>query len=400
MIVTDTLMAPGGWECQLRNDSRYLKRLTPDGFIVVFDAPPKEPLLSRARYTGRVLEVDGTVLRGEGLASLLAQTNGYGVVADTPVSRSAQSLSAWFADLFPVNSVTVGFVSGGSNWAGVWQVGQSLREFLADLMRGVGGGEWRINPDGTIDASGTAGSLFRSDRLVFTPTAETSTGAPRGVVGQVVGALRSNSSRASRVVVAGQGEGDQMLVVSQSTGATITGLDGSGLEMTAVVDAPQQDATGAAAVALLQAGLRAQTRFTFDVESDDVDLWRLMAPGDSVLVFDPESGVEDRNNPVPFGGRIIYPVSVRVHTMSGPFPSWSSVWLFDRGAWQDISDDVVWRSSGLLLRVGSGSGPVDFVSQGSPAWLGEPEVVNAPRVVDTRDRREGRVADSRDRRAR
>lgn len=398
MIVTDTMMAPGSFECELRTDSRFLKEIGPVGFLVVFDRGVKVPSLAAARYVGRVLKVEGSTVSGEGLESLLAQSNGLGVVATAPLTRSAQSLSAWFADLFPVNGVTVDFVdnTGLTAWAGTWQVGQSLREFLADLMRGVGGAEWSISTDGKISAFK---AIDPKPRVLVTPNAETSLGSPRGVDGYAVGVVRSAESLASRVLVAGEGEGAEMVTAVQSTGVTIQGLDGLALEMTAVVDAPQQDATGAATVALLQAGLRGAVRETFDVEVTDPDVRRYVAKGETVAVFHRDAGVFDMSNPVPFGGKTVYPVTVRVHTVSGPFPADSSVWWFTKGSvWQDLTPDVVWGNSTTLLRVGTGLGPTDWVDGGgSGAWLGDDEVSPSPRpwtIEDTKEAAGRSVADN------
>ena len=396
MRTVETLMAPGAFEIVLRGGAGISERQqivesigtynattdrwtpTLDGYIAVFDTPTLSPSFARASYVGKLLDIAGANrFVGEGLGCLLNQTDGIGVVATTTVEYTSATLSTWISRLFPVNGISVGSVSnvGLSSAAGVWTVGQGLREFLHVVCSDVGGAEWRINPDLTIDA-GLPGSMFRDSEVLFTPSPSSTVGTPRGVAGTVSGFSVAGSGTAGRVLVAGAGEGAQMVATTVTAAGTLS-YDpvGNGQDRTFVVDSPSSDAAQAALIAARQSDLREVAGDHYSVSVGDPHVRWWVSPGDTVLVYDPDRFVSG-GDALDTGEGVVYPQRKRVFTVSGPVPASSSVWLYRSSVdrWVDLTLALDWSVTGgeTVVEVGSPVGPADIASAGSPAWLGSP----------------------------
>jgi hypothetical protein len=393
--VTETLMAPGAWSLSLRSgavgstewlalreslasydaaNDRWLPRL--DGFVAVFPTamPGKPTSLAGARYVGVLLEASGaTGFGGEGLAALWNRSNGYGLIASTTTTYTSRSLSAWLDVVLPANGLTKGSVTltGLSNASGVWTVGQGARELLAEVCGAVGGGEWRINPTGSVDAAAT-GALFRSGRVVVTPDPAQSLGYPAGVDGSALGFALDCGAVASRVVVAGNGDGAAMTVATASAGSTVAyGLTGAAATVSAVVDAPSADSAATSALATSQLAIRTSPRDAYRLAIRDLHAWESIAAGDSVFVWDPDAGVGD-GAPITWQGQTIRPQLKRVQSLSGPVPSTWSVWLWRSSVdeWVDLTSWIEWESGDIFATVGQGVGPVAWARESGSAWLG------------------------------
>jgi hypothetical protein len=393
--VTETLMAPGSWSLSLRRDAVGSRawlamraalagydpvgnRWVPagDGYVAVFPTQRTSTPASfaGARYVGHLLSASGpTGFAGEGLPSLLNRSNGYGVIATSTTSYSSRSLSAWLDAVLPVNGLTKGAVStaGLSNASGRWVAGQGARELLAEVCGAVGGAEWRVNPDGTVDAAAT-GALFRSGQVVVSPSPAATLGFPRGVDGSVLAYSIDCGTVASRTVVAGDGDGDGMTVaVADAATPVVYGLGGAAATVAALVDAPGADSAESAALASAQLAIRTSTRDSYRLAVRDLHVWEFVDAGDSVWVWAPDAGV-DGGPAVAWQGQTIRPQLKRVHSMSGPVPAAWSVWLFRSsvGEWVDLTSWVEWESGDVFATVGQGVGPVAWARESGAAWLG------------------------------
>ena len=387
MRLTETLMAPGAWQLKLRSPGGLVARnalnsahsfydfatdsVMPqlEGFIVLFDTAVTSPSLEASVYTGMLLDLAGPDLyAGESIVGLMNQTNGVGIVSAANVDYTARSLSSWFDTLFPANGLTKGVVdnTGLSPVAATWKTGQGLREFLTEICLKMGA-EYRVNPDGTVDAAKAQSNvLFRDRQVQVKPGAQPEFGFPRGVAGNVVNWSMNGAHCAGRVLAAGLGDGPTMLVHVEPTGIVAGyGLDGVAAERTTVIDVATSDIAELEQIAVSQIGVRRTLRDTFRVRVDNPSVRRNVAPGDTILIVDEDNNV---------GGSVLnaggYPQAKRVQSVSGPVAADYSVWLFmsNRLIWVNLTPYVEWDTGPVEFTVGSTIGPVGFNTQ---AWLGD-----------------------------
>lgn len=411
MKITERLMLPGDFAGELDQAApRYIwqavadavatydsstDRLDPtmSGQIVVFDNRTTTPSLATARWAGQLQDcpIGDRGFAGEGLAAYIGRSNGYGPRPSSAVSYAAQDLSAWFDDLLPSNGVTKGTVTttGLSSVEGMWSPAQTVREMLTWVCGRVGNAEWRINPDGSIDAA-AEGDLFDSGLVIVHPDPQPVGSFPFELAGRATGLQVSAASTASDAIIAADGAGAGVVLGSASAGTTIGyALDGAAGEFVLLVNAPTVAGADASTVAASALGPRKYATSTWKVLVTDPVARRRIAPGDTIYVYDPERGI-DGGSPISVGGRVVRPQLARVRSLVWETTPANGVWLRTNTgteSWLDLSDWIIHTNTPTsVLTVGSGRGETldSVASSGQSSWLGDGPAV-ADRTSDQTD---------------
>ena len=346
-----------------------------DGQIVVFDTDTDTPSLAEARYTGIVREQEATrTFSGPGVAGYWQTDDGLGPLQDDPagVTYSARALSSWGSVVAPFNGITVGTISdtGLSSVGMTWPLAVGPRE-LFDAVCSRMGAEWRINPDGTLDAG--ANIFNTSPRVLVSAQPDGRAGGLRGVRGSIMSPAINGRNLSSKVIVVGEGEGATVTVESSSTVAAGKGLDGSTLRMERAVDSPNDPSTNAQALADSTLGLWRYPRSSFGVSSSSEYTRRDVEPGDDVYCYFPEAGIVG-SDPVTFRGEPIYPQRARLHSINWGVHEGHGVYLRRHNGttetWTRLTPWVVFEDSQAFWTVGSGAGPSDESQTAGIARLG------------------------------
>lgn len=394
MQVREILQRAGSWSMSLRPSTSSNKRdevrsavLNRDGFVCVFLAEPVIPSLATAVYTGVLMARDGVFnFSGVGLAGLLQTDNDLGKHITANVTTSSQSLSAWFDDLLPYGGLTKGTVTtaGLSNVAETQPMGLGLREMI-DLVCAGAGAEWRVNPDGTIDAA-VESTLYTSTPEVIVmrdPGSETPGGPLRGVNGFVDQLLEDGSQITTRAIGYGEGNGTQIEVATSTNSTVARGLDGNAVQIDRPIDLPSSSGTELSSLTSAAAAKYGAIRRVFSIQTQTPNIRQHVAPGDHVYVFDQLANITDTSNTVQFAGEVVFPLEVSVHEITWEVTEGMGVFLYrpnETQPWTDLSDDVVMGSPVASWRVGSDRGPGASVSSlgAKRFFVGPPPPVAPP----------------------
>ena len=351
-----------------------------DGYVAVFSEPVRTstPNIENATYVGQMLSASGrATFAGEGIAALWNRRNGIGLVNNVASTTNSRTLSQWMDYVLPFNGLTKGTVTmtGLSSWSGKFQLGQGARELMAEVCNGVGGADWRINHDWTVDA-GPEGSLHRNGEVIITTGDVSSTGSIRGIQGSVIGFELDASNTAERVHVAPAGDGEA-LQLDTTTAGSARGYTPTGVaaQFHVAIDAPNVEPADAGTYGASVLGLRAAPRDAFRVRVADPHVFWYVDEGDTVYLYDHHNFIDD-GNPIAYAGGVVRPQIKRVHSMAGPVPNTASVWLFEPNAdqWTDLTDAVIFDRGDTFLTVGQGRGPADWVDANGGPWLGSTQV--------------------------
>ena len=93
--------------------------------------------------------------------------------------------------------------------------------------------------------------------------------------------------------------------------------------------------------------------------SDEFDIDRDVNAGDWIWVYDIDGGLSDINNQVRYRGSIIFPIKLRVYSITWPVERGMSVWYRDKvGVWTDLTNYVEFEPPGVTLEVGASVRPL------------------------------------------
>jgi hypothetical protein len=355
MPVQSVLRKLGQWSIRLKADAPpgIVSALEFFGHIAVIPGRVNpvergDECLTLARYVGifRDYEAGSQVtLSGVGLAAWLGDEDGKADVIEYPGTTVT---AATFADSVRAVLPASGAITEGTLYTGVpgtitntWMYvsPRTALDYICDTM----GGEWRVNNDGTLDAGPAAALFVTSPQCVIARRDVAGTDmATRAVPGDL-STTRSVKDTSTRVVIVAQALGGGTADVASTP---YKDLHGNPVALTRVVDEVDQTTTtnaAARAQALLNlfSGVRNGVRLSvseFDVAGD-------FAPGDVVWVWDPDAGLEDTANEVPFRGRLLQPAAVRVLAVTWPVTDGYTVgFRGSDGAWTDLTPWVEWES--------------------------------------------------------
>lgn len=356
MAVQVIHQALGQWSVQLVPDAPpgIIAGLPMFGRIVIVPSrvSPVEygdDLLRMARYVG-VLRTVGTdsqiTLSGSGMSFWLGDDNGLGDVFETPgVTLTAATFPTAIRALLPPN----GAITEGTLHTGVpgtitnpfaYQTPKAAIDYVCKTM----GGSWRVNGDATLDA-GPESALF-----VTTPTSlivrKESAGYDvtlKALSGDL-SSTRDATNYTTRVV----------LIAAALAGGTadaplVPYLDpqGNPVHITRVID-EQADTLIANAPARAQAALAQYNGINRSIQLsvDEYDVAGDFAPGDTVWVYDPDAGIFDTANEMPFRGALIYPMAIKVLSLTWPVTEGHTVaYRSGDGIWTDLTSWVAWEAA-------------------------------------------------------
>lgn len=256
MPVTEALMRPGLGTVNLVPDVPYnitsaiTTLIEGVGCHVVITPVPFDvntsddaAILASALYTGRVTaRPSRTQIDFTGISTWLD------TYMETALTKTAGTPTQWLNSLLD-NGLSLGTVTGGSNVTHTLPAyGQTKRQGL-DLIAEMGGWEYDVQTDFTVDA-GAYANLFESPpRVVITPRAEGDDGTYIGLLGSIPGPNIDASNAATKVVAVGQGDGQAIAFGSAIHAIALKDQDGNTPELVAVINAPTQTSTGAGTVA-------------------------------------------------------------------------------------------------------------------------------------------------------
>ena len=397
MSIQQVLRKLGRWSVALRPDAPpgLVSQLEYFGHVAVIPGRVNpvergEECLTLARYVGvlRTVDADAALtLSGSGMETWLGDEDGKGPVFTAPgVTLSGETFAASIRALLPPNGdITEGTltaVAGTYDGLHIYQTSRTAIDYVCDLFDA----DWRVNGDGTLDA-GPASALFAT-----TPTAIV---ARRDVAGVDMGTRalpgdlatsRSAQDYTTDVVVVAEG----LATGSASAPSTpYKNIHGGDVSITRVVD--EQDDTSssnAAARAQMVLNLWNGTRKSVRLSVSEFDIAGDFTAGDVVWVWDPDAGLVDTDYEVPFRGRLLNPVPVRVLSVTWPVTQGYTVaYRGIDGDWTDLTEWVAWESASggevevadtLSAALSAGIGSIGTQVSGGGGGAGDPSVPDVP----------------------
>ena len=380
-------MKPGQFAVRLHRDAPSSVLATIEKFDHVVITPNRlQPIgaysdanvLSSAIYTGVIdTKRDVTEFSGFGLGFWLGTDDGLGDVLDTAVSNVAGSLSTWITALRP-GSLAAGTVNntGTSTLTYSYQY-MSRREAIDHMCRAVGA-EWRINPNGTLDAA-TPANLFAN----YTTPKAVMTRKPEGTEGGLVGleavdVVRSTDVRGytTKVIAVGKaGDGSQLPVGTATQSSPYKDLLNNAVVMERLIDAPNEPANNITLLASSVLAMYGSQRQSLKLSSNTHLASVRVRPGDRVWVYDQRAGLVNSANQLVWRGELITPVLLRCKAVTWPIGGRMGVYVRRSGAtpvYTDISDWVEREDDPTEWQVGtSDADPDQSVDQLGGAYLGD-----------------------------
>lgn len=391
MPVTERLMAIGDWSVRFREDMpvSVRRQLGLMGHIAVFPSRvdarriSNTDLLNKARYVGVVRRREqGLHLGGSSLAYWLGDEDNKGAVITTPIVNEFTGFQDWITDLVG-GGISLGSFFGtvpGINLT--WTAYLVTRRGAIDFVCQAFGGEWRINPNGTLDA-GLNTALFRSTpQVIATRRGVGSDPQMRGVLGARIGLSEDTEDYVTNVTVLGQGEGPGIgtgvaFVVGTPYRQALTSNDASLVRVVSAPTALQGSEDDIAAAILAQS---TPVRQAVSLTSESYDIGRDLKAGDWLWVYDPELGLVHAANQVVHRGQYLNPVKLRAFATTWPVESGMGVYyrtippLGGNPTYIDLSNWVEWENDALTtVEVGA---PVRTLTDAPSAIGGPPEIVD------------------------
>ena len=342
-----------------------------DGHIVVTPVPMTLDTVTLAHsiYTGRLLtQTDRRSFSGDGLAGWFGSASYPGPIRATKLTAT-QDLEDWVDDIVATGTtgITKGTVTdSATTYESEWHYTtcvEMLDEVCAALER-----EWRVNPDGTLDA-GLSTSLFVDDPTVLIGDLTTGLGGVRGLRGRIANPAIDSGQRTSRVHAIGAGEGAAATIYTTTKRQVARNISGGNPNLDRMIDAPQNQSPTKLGDVTHDA--YEYPRFDLSLDIADRRPRDLVAPGDNVYVYDPSAGIVGQTL-LETRGQVLYPVAIRVQQLAWPVANDHGVYLRrhdgTRESWLDLTKVIQPESGGSQVGVGGGfDAPVDLSIDPLPA---------------------------------
>ena len=364
MSVRERLMATGDWSLRLREDTprAILDLITPFSMVGIFPnaapiAQADANVLASARYIGIVHRPGPQLdIGGPGLAAWLGQgdvcydVDGTATLPETRAySVAGSTLNTWLdSHVIPGTPFTRGTTGPSGTMTGSFQW-VSQRDLLEALCAHYAA-EWRIRTGLQLDVAGYT-TLYGSTPTVV--ISRYSSGRDLGYT-SVQGDIESSldvTEYASRVVVLGSG-------ARAATGGSSAwkGPENVAVKATRIIDAPDIPGGSESSAATSYLSLFNSTRREVRLSTDHFDVSGDIGVGALVWLFDPDAGIVDNANPIPFRGDTIRPVVVRCMGLSWPIRQGMGVALRtnDGGVvWTDLTPYVEWEDGPAEIEIGA-----------------------------------------------
>lgn len=355
-MIHEAVMAQGSFDIPLTVDTPWplLSVVDDFGHIVITDQWLETGLfsdaaiLSVARYSGVVLGVvytDGKAqIRGAGMVWWLGNESDVGPIIEAKQSMSGATLDTCLTNLLP-SAITKGSVSEPAS--AVTYTGQHQWETPLSAIRTVSaalGTEFRVNPDGTLDAA-DSNVLFNIDSptVVVMRDGWGSDPTYQGVPSDLIQSTRDARTYVTQVILLQDDlDGTFTNKGSDSRATTYKDIHGNAMTRTFLTVDNSVDAT--AVTTFLATELSEWVVEDLqDVDTSQVHSDATFAVGDSFYVWDPPVMV-DLTNQITFRGDIIHPKKLRLLEASWPLTDGMGVYYRDKdGTYTDLSRFVAWE---------------------------------------------------------
>jgi len=367
-IINERLMSPGSYTIPFRTDTPYglwdtLKSVfqTGGGHIVITPEALDSRMigdtgmLAAARYTGPLLEktmTDGTLsVAGAGMGWWLGDDQA-GDVYTTKVSLSGTEFSTAITALLP-SALTAGTLTNTtSSVTGVFHY-DTPRDAINSACA-IANGEWRANPDGTLDA-GANSDLF----TITTPTVVVTrlgSGSDPNFNGVPTATLKSHENARTHTTAAAliniDSGGNVTALATAAQSPAVTGKDIHG--NTVVRTLVYESSPSASASAFLRSELN-EYRTTLQ-STLSTGYWEIVGGsfnvGDAFWVWDPPAFV-DTTNQIRFRGDLVFPRKMRLLAASWPLVRGMGVaFRDDTGTYTDLTDWIEWEAQDQSVGLG------------------------------------------------
>jgi hypothetical protein len=356
--VTEVKEALGTWSLNLRPETprEILDAITASPFGHIAIVPGQvdpvgagDGLLSAARYVGvyrgRAAKNEGHTLNGAGMAFWLGDEDGKGAVLVSAVNSASASFATAVTSVIPTDRLTVGTlysIPGSGTWTDSAQY-KSAREALSYITDSYSTDtypvSWRVNGNGTVDA-GRDVDLWPSTASPSALLVRTGGGRELAVTG-LDGALELDQDvedYTTQVVLLAEGEGTSTVTATASTASPYKNLKGNPVVITRLVSEYETSAGNASARAQLQLNRFTSPRKAVSLSTDDFDVRGTFGVGDTIMVYDPDTGFVDTNREVAWKGQPINPAALPVTELTWPIPAgWTVAFRTGLGVWIDLS---------------------------------------------------------------
>ena len=398
-MITERLMKPGRFDVRLVNNAPYSVWsavqefdhivITP-GRLMPFSGFADADILARSIYTGVVTgKPTATSFTGQGLAYWLGTDQGTGDLLDSAVTNTAGTLDDWITDLLP-SAITKGTVTNTGNtltWTAQWTTRREAIDFAARSV----GAEWRVQPDGTLDAAASSTLFVATPTAVITRNADGSEGGYTGIGVAALNRARDIDGYTTKVIVVGKvGDGADVATGSATTSTSYKDFHNNDVVFERLVNSPDVADAAADSVATNTLNLFSSIRRGVALSSATYAVPLRVAPGDWVYVFDKPAGLFDSANQIMWRGELINPIKLRCKGYTWPIQRGMGVYARRSGGtptYTDLTDYVQWETGPTEWFVGTSiADPDQDPAQLSAAYLGaNPDVVARVNVGDRVD---------------
>jgi hypothetical protein len=370
-MIHENVMAQGSFEIPLALDAPYSLWTSCVRFGHIIVTPqyinPAEfndaALLGFSRYTGVVLEkkIDeqGIKLIGSSLHWHLGDDANAGPVLEGTTSFSSSTLTSVFSTALADTGLSSGTIntSGLGSYTGVHYYATPA-EIIRTACLTVGA-EYRVNPDGTVDAGAKANVYTITNPVVV--VSRRHWGSDPSFKSVPVESMRTHENArdyAERVVVTANNNNDVPSLIdslNRSPAGGYVNLAGDPLIRTYVGNIGISNPISVGTWALSQLNQRSiEQRQDISTEHYEITGGSFFV-GDAFYAWDPPA-FQDDNNPQYFRGEVIFPITSRLLAADWPLRRGMGVmYRAANGTYTDLAQYVAWEGETIVDDRGSGN---------------------------------------------
>jgi hypothetical protein len=391
MTVTQRLMKPGRFHVELRDDypDSIAAACALFDHIVITPTPIDPSLVSTTRressgvgdsvflaasiYTGVITSKPSRrILEGCDLSFWLGTDQGLGALMGANYTISTGELGGWVGLILAGAVLTAGTITNGSYGSIEYPYNWVTRRELLDQICRIAGAEWRVNPNGTVDAAEPATlwtSPTQNSGIVITRHAEGMDGSLRGLEGSLMVPASDVEGYTTKVYAVGpniSGSAEPFDYANASLSTPFVDLNNNPVVMERAIDVGQgvshAELQGLANATL---NLNGSVRREISLGSNTYNVTRFIRPGDSAFVWDHAAELSDPANTIMYRGELINPMLLRVRALTWPVEKGLGVYLRKSGSppsYLDLSPYLNWESEDVQWEVGAESRMVEQVT--------------------------------------
>lgn len=364
MTVNEVLQAVGSFSFNLKPTiPRAILETTLDYFGHIAIVPGRvnptalgDNMLNAARYVGVLRSKatgDTNTLAGAGMILWLGDEDDKGNVFENLTTFATASFPNTIRGLLPpaITEGTLFSMPGTYTGTHQWQSPRTAIAYVCDTF----GANFRVNNNGTLDA-GPASSLFVTNpHCVITRRNYGHDMQYAGLPGSFE-TTRDVQDFTTRVVLLAQGTGNDIATGSANINPILNpykDIHGNTLVRTRLVSESDTTSGNATTRAQLQLNRFTGLRNALTMSTDEYDIKGEFSVGDSVWVYDPDSGLYNNANEITFRGDRINPIALQIVESAWPVTSGMTVaYRSATGVWTDLTDYVEFETGPVQVVVG------------------------------------------------